>query len=264
VNVKFYLKNLFYLMRKQIIASSCPIFLVYLRYFYKSRCKAERWMEMLFSHQSKRTVLQIGANDGFVNDPLYKFVKKYRLNGIVVEPQPRANSILKQIYQKDQIKVIQAAIDRNNGESILYQLSFSDDRWASGLSSFIKENLEKVIESGMVQKKAKKYKIKLPVDKSSWIKAVNVKTINFETLLQSDNVHQINLLLIDTEGFDCEIIKMFDFTKFRPELVIFEQTHIDETELSICLNNLKQLGYDIEIEKPNCIAVHTSFKQNYD
>jgi len=255
MNLRLGVKNLLYLFKKNLISSSSALLIFYLRFLWKPKNQLEKILDNLFKIKPDSYVLQVGANDGFVHDPLYKFVKKYKLKGIVVEPQKYPYKILKKIYHKDKISVVNAAIDILDGQKEIYKLSFTNDRWASGLSSFSKDHIESCISSGLVEKKAKKYKIKLPENKSDWITEETVKTICFATLFKNEKVEKINLLVSDTEGYDYEILKMFDFEKYKPELVLFEKTHLNKADYQECIGKLSDLGYTLYEDKANAIAI---------
>ena len=62
----------------------------------------------------------------------------------------------------------------------------------------------------------------------------------------------IDLLQIDTEGFDYEVLKMFDFQLFKPILVQFEYIHLSKEDYENSLRLLSKNGY-ITIKKKNDI-----------
>jgi len=256
MNIKQHTKDLLYALKKKQISNSSAFLLCYLKHFWNPKNKLERILDNLFKSKPGAFILQVGANDGFVNDPLYKFIKKYKASCILSEPQKKPFSVPKSIYHKDDIEVINCAIDRVNGTRKLYRLSFSDERWASGLSSFNHDQMVKVINSGMIEQKAKKYKIKLPADKNYWISFDEVESLNFETLEKNLHIKAVDLLMIDTEGFDAEIIKMFDFAKFRPLAVVFEKTHLSDEDYLYCKELLKSFTYDLIEENANCIGIY--------
>ena len=254
------IKDLLYRLRKLIISSSFRPYILYLEHFWKPKNFLEKLLMDFFEENRERFFVQVGANDGFVNDPVYRYVKKYRLEGIVLEPQMIPYDVLKDIYDKDKVKVLNYAVDRINGYRNIYKLSFSDDRWATGISSFDHQHLEKLINSGFVEKKALKYGIKLPADKNDWITAEEVESLNFQTIFESLEVENVNLLMVDTEGFDHEIIKIFDFEKYKPEIVVFEKMHLKDSDYYQCKELLLNHGYRLREEGPNCIALHQSYK----
>ena len=101
----------------------------------------------------------------------------------------------------------------------------------STMNSFSKENL---INLGIYEK----VKQKLPV-----------KVIPLKKLLDkySDKFETIDLLNIDAEGFDLEIIKSNDWTKYKPKVIVIE---LDCKNISDLQNNetakyLCNMGYEI-------------------
>jgi len=65
----------------------------------------------MFECGPELTFIQIGTFDGITKDPLYKYIERYGWRGIMVEPQPRPASQLRELYRgNDRIVVLQAAI----------------------------------------------------------------------------------------------------------------------------------------------------------
>ena len=71
------------------------------------------------------------------------------------------------------------------------------------------------------------------------------QTLNEVLLLNS--VKDIDLLHIDTEGFDYRVLRQFDFTCFQPEIIIYEHKHLSNEERQASSDLLTANGY-------NCIA----------
>lgn len=53
--------------------------------------------------------------------------------------------------------------------------------------------------------------------------SIQAKTITFDQICKNHDITNIEYLQIDTEGFDTEIIKMIDFSKFKINTVRFEK-----------------------------------------
>lgn len=56
---------------------------------------------------------------------------------------------------------------------------------------------------------------------------VEAKTITFDEICKNHNITEIEYLQIDTEGFDCEIIKMIDLSKYKIKQIRFEKWGFD-------------------------------------
>jgi FkbM family methyltransferase len=66
-----------------------------------------------------------------------------------------------------------------------------------------------------------------------------VNQISFDELLKKHNISSFDLLLIDTEGYDCHIVNDFfqKIKKIRP-IIIFEWSHIKNIEFENTLNTI--------------------------
>jgi hypothetical protein len=71
-------------------------------------------------------------------------------------------------------------------------------------------------------------------------------------------IEKIDAVIIDTEGYDFEILKMIDFQRFRPKLVIYEHLHLNKEDMRAAGQLLEGLGYDVHPIKrgdANTVAV---------
>ena len=128
----------------------------------------------------------------------------------------------------------------------LYKIAFSNSRWATGISSFIKETLIEQIDSGYVDECSNQEGLQVPNNREDYINYDIVKCINFQYVNQHYKLENVNLLQIDTEGFDYEIIKMVNFDVMKPDIISFEISHTDEdSKLSIYDLLKNYYGYSI-------------------
>jgi len=73
--------------------------------------------------KEKPFVLQIGANDGYRDDPLYKIITTYRLPALLVEPIPSVFEALQRNYAgQPDIRFENCAISYQDGEQALYRV----------------------------------------------------------------------------------------------------------------------------------------------
>jgi FkbM family methyltransferase len=174
--------------------------------------------------------IQIGSYDGIMHDPLFPFLRNnIDWHGKMLEPQMKPYSKLKELYKNHpNISVLNYAIAQNEGKKLLYSLDGEGlPEWTNELASFIKDNIlahEKWIPNI-----------------ESYIVENEVSTISFNNLLQ--DIHKLDLLLTDTEGFDGEIIRMFPFVKLKPKIIRFESKHLKARELDEILELLHFHGY---------------------
>jgi FkbM family methyltransferase len=230
----------------------------YLEKFWKP--KKNTLEDFLFQYSkdiADFSVLQIGANDGLVNDPICKLIRKEKWTGVLLEPQELVyNKYLVPLYKNySKIKLMNNAIASNENTADLYVISFSAERWATGLASFVKSSIEGKIADGYVDKCIKKYNEKAPAKKEDYIKTQQVKCVSFESVFKSSELKKIDLLQIDTEGFDFEIIKMFPFDKIKPGVISYESERLSSADILACESYLKKQGYNVSGIERDSVAV---------
>lgn len=241
---------------KKIIYKNNLLFKLYSNYFYRPKDKLEKFIDA-FSKQKKNHLffIQIGANDGNWNDPIYKFIRRDNWTGILIEPQIVIYQRLINNYKNIKNLLFEnAAVDAVEGERNLFKISFSNSQWASGISSFIKNDIQKLIDAGYVERMAKAEGINPPEDQKEWIISEKVKVISLKNLISKHMVKKIDLIMIDTEGYDFEVIKTIPFELIKPTVIIYEHTHFDETTKNECSEYLIKTGYRLTDTESDTIA----------
>lgn len=197
--------------------------------------------------------IQVGANDGSLNDPLRKYIIKNYLKGVMIEPQPKIFGKLKTNYEKldlDGILLENIAIDHDSGFRDLYTVenpSNPDDLWAHAAASFDRSHIEKMLSQDSLNASG------------GCIEKVAVRCENFEFILDKYEISELDLLQIDVEGYDFELLKIFPFARVTPRINHFEHLHLNETDRNASLKFLHNLGYSFVVEYFDITAVHKKF-----
>ncbi len=192
--------------------------------------------EYIFAHRLMRSkeffFIQIGANDGVMCDDIYDFVTENKLSGIVVEPLPDIFKRLRANYKDyPNIVAVNKAIYPSGKTVKLYRVKPEHDLKEDydGIASLFKEH----------HLKSKK---KIP-DIDAYIVEEEVPCISFHDLIETCHVNKIDLLQIDTEGYDYEIIKMINFQEIKPHIIRYEYKHLSGVDRTACIGLLKKQGY---------------------
>ncbi|HCY74466.1 MAG TPA: hypothetical protein DHV28_00965 [Ignavibacteriales bacterium] len=241
---------------KKAIYENDILFKLYFNYLYKPKDKLEKFINE-FSRLKKNDLffIQIGANDGHWNDPIYKFIRRDNWAGILIEPQKTIFERLINNYKNiKNLSFENAAIDAVEGEKSLFKISFSNSQWASGISSFIKNYVQKLIDAGYIERMSEAEKIILPSNREEWISEEKVKVTTLNNLINKYQVKKIDLIMIDAEGYDFEIIKTIPFELVKPTIIIYEHSHFDGTTKNECLEYLKKMGYKLVQTDSDTIA----------
>jgi FkbM family methyltransferase len=239
---KFYKK-----FRFNLSANNNPVFIGFYKYFYSpSKGSVSAFLDAFSKIHDSVNVVQIGANDGITHDPIHKFIKRDKWNGVLLEPQKHVFPTLEKLYAKDKgIKTLNAALGDSDGKTNLYKIGFSNARWATGLATFNRGVLEEAFENGYVEKWAEIDNTPIPTNKEEQIIAEEIQVTSTDTLLQSNNLSKVDFLQIDTEGFDFEIIKLFlgNTLGIKPTGIIYEHFHLSHEDIKKCESFLHKNEY---------------------
>ncbi|HEV3222522.1 MAG TPA: FkbM family methyltransferase [Puia sp.] len=182
-----------------------------------------------------KTFVQIGSNDGMKNDPLYSYIRKNAWKGILVEPDKTNFNKLRNNYSQVTGLIFEnVGIGPEKGEMLFYRIKDireNEPGWYDQVGSFDKETFIKNIEHGK------------ELDKRIFVESLPV--ITFYDLLQKYNFQEIDLLHIDTEGFDYKILRSIDFSKYNIRVVIFEGEWMTRIELKEIIQYLRKYNYHI-------------------
>lgn len=251
------MKNKLKVWLRDIIISNQWMLKLYYDHLYFPKNKLQKFLHDFATSNKSVFIIQIGANDGKINDPYFIHIKRNDWSGLLIEPQVLAFRKLLDLHSNNERIILEnMAIDKSESVRELYKLSFTDQRWASGLSSFLLEDLQKAVESGYVERRSKEDRISVPDDKSTWITSELIKTDTLSNLITKHkiDIQKIDMLAIDTEGFDFEILKSIDFTVLKPKVVIYEYTHLNEQKLKDSQDYMMDHGYQIDIAESDVIC----------
>ncbi len=179
--------------------------------------------------------VQIGAFDGREGDHLNQLIRKHGWRGVLVEPQPHAYEALQKTYaDQPQLKLVNVAIGPQEGTLTLYTRK-------SG--------------SVPIASVSKRLLIK-PGHSSDEVVAMDVPCWTFSRLVEEAQVPgKIDLVQIDTEGFDFEIIKSIPLGEIRPTVIRYEHALLSEKDRNACIELLCSHGYRILLEDRDTMAI---------
>jgi FkbM family methyltransferase len=175
----------------------------------------------------------------------------------MLEPQPSVyKNFLSKLHKKTPgVHAINAALSDRDGEQTMYKIAFSELRWATGLTSFRKEALEKAIDSGHVGRLAARYGEQLPSRREDYIGQEKIVSISADTLIKKYHLKQIDWVQIDAEGFDFEIIKLLKIDQTHPRVIVYEKSHLSHEDQAACIRLLEVNGYAVTNIDENTVAM---------
>ena len=206
----------------------------------------------LLKRRGTLNIVQVGANDGEINDPIYKFVieNKDVTRILLIEPQPELIPFLKDNYKEhSHAYIFNGAIGPTEFLS-LHRVRPS--LWESFIPRYLKEAPTYRVPSGfasasrqfVLDHAAGNFRVNLPLEEC--VEEILVPCRVLKNLVSTfPFVSNINLLQIDTEGFDDVTIGSCNIDILKPSIINFEFMHLGAERLSRLLTYLNESGYMI-------------------
>lgn len=192
--------------------------------------------------------LQIGANDGFTGDPLNRLIERgdTHWRGVLVEPVAHLFAQLSERYGKrTTLRLEQAAVGEHDGKAVIHRIATApaDSLWLDQIPS---------LDPQLLQRNAAQFGKARPAMVPEEVSCFTVRT-----LLKRHGLAQLDLLVIDTEGWDWRILRQFDLTHLRPMLILYEHQHLSAGERESANDFLSHHGYEsVATEEGDTIAWH--------
>lgn len=206
-----------------------------LKFFLKRKSRdinsVQYWLNRYFRN-THSFIVQIGSNDGVTGDPIYHLARsRFRSKVLLVEPVPYLFEKLKQNYP-DRRRFIFENVAINDGskqqfyyvrKEVVNELEHLPV-WYDQLGSFYKENIIKHLNGVL----------------TPHIEEITIEGITLEELFKKNEVKALDLLHIDTEGYDWKILSQLNLNIIKPTIILFEHKHLQETERKRAISFLEQ------------------------
>ncbi len=178
--------------------------------------------------------IQIGANDGQFQDPLYPWIRRYPWRGVLVEPQPTMYVKLVDLHasRSAQISIKRAVVADRRGKATLWTLADVPNMPADA-------SLFASLDRNTIIRNARSY---LP-DFEKQLVSSEVDACTIDDLMRECGIGELDLLQIDAEGFDFKIIKTIDFARCRPQVLNYEHANLTPDDQRACRTYLAGFGY---------------------
>ena len=202
-------------------------------------------------NKSEVFFIQVGSNDGVQGDPIHDLViSRQSWRGIFIEPINFLFRRLKKNYGDDERFVFEnVAISNKNEIRKFYYVSEKAKSeldlpyWHDQLGSFDKNHIAKMLGDEM----------------SPYIIEENVECQPLQDVLDKNRVAAIDLLHIDTEGFDYQVLSQLDIKRYKPAVILFEHHLLTDEELIKARKLLRRTGYRLLQYGNDTLAVKRSF-----
>lgn len=153
--------------------------------------------------------VQIGANDGMTVDPIREYVLRYGWKGILIEPQKKYFEQLQKNYAgRSGLHFENVAIGEREETKQLFVVREDAEfgEWRGLIATF-------------------KPQVHF-AEGDERLATENVQCVTLASVVAKHALPHIDLLQIDTEGYDYEILKSIDFAAVSPRVIHYEHRHL--------------------------------------
>lgn len=210
---------------------------------------AGEYLERILVGKHNVRFVQVGSNDGRFGDPIAPLIKEDESwSGIFIEPVPYAFERLKDHYgNADRFTFEQLAIGEEFEKKTFYYVSEEAKNslgsrlppWYDQLGSFERGHIVKHLD-GML---------------APYIVEADIQCVPLSYIFEKNAVQSIDLLHIDTEGFDYRVLRQFDISKYKPPVILFEHKHLPSEELKQAYASLLAHRYRIKVLNGDTLAL---------
>lgn len=202
------------------------------------RLAGPRLMRAFADTHPEAFFVEIGSNDGVQHDYLRPYILGRAWRGVMVEPVPYVFERLRRNYGSiDRVALENAAIADRDGTLPFYHLreAGAAERdelpgWYDGIGSFSRD-----VVAGHANH--------IP-DIEARVVSAEVPALTFESLCRKHDITGLDLVLVDTEGYDSRIVRSIDLADRHPRLLVYEHYHLDPEERAGCAEHVRRHGYE--------------------
>ncbi len=196
-------------------------------------------------------VVQIGAHSGDGSHDIKQQLQVTNAKALLIEPQPDVFQQLSSNYEGiDSVTLANVALSRKSESRQMFRISDLAHQYhkrgktfGTSIASFDPEHpwqyfLRNATDAGKA------------IERSKIIETVNVECLTFADSAKRYDISHIDILAVDTEGFDFEVLKMVFESGFRPDLLKYEHKHLcSADEIRQSWKYLIDEGYRVVVVK---------------
>ena len=195
--------------------------------------------------------IQVGSNDGVQGDPIHDLIITHKnWRGIFIEPIGFLFSRLRKNYGDSERFIFEnVAIGTRSETKRFYYISEQAKSeldlpyWHDQLGSFDKNHISRMLGDQM----------------RPYIIEADVECQTLQAIFDRNRVDAIDLLHIDTEGFDYQVLSQVDLKRYKPSVILFEHHLLTDDEFFKARKLLRRTGYRLLQYGNDTLAIRRSF-----
>jgi FkbM family methyltransferase len=180
--------------------------------------------------------------DGVRFDPLHRHIVDKKWTAVMVEPLLDMFALLQQNYAgHDHVRCVNVAISDTTGPLRLFRvkpelvIAHGQEDWILGISSALKGPTLSYLENIVTEEV--------------------VRGVSFDDFVDECQIQRIDVLQIDTEGYDWNVLRQVDLMKWNISVINVEVINLQPPERLKVFERLKNAGYEYNYEGMDVTAV---------
>jgi len=199
-------------------------------------------------------VVQVGSNDGCQGDPIAELLRNNsKWNVIFIEPLPHIFRRLRANYPgSPKYRFENIAIAEKKERRRLYFVSDEIKKirsdipfWYDQLGSFDKGH---ILKHSMLLGLSR-------TQLEAFIASEEVPCEPLTEVLERNRITKVDLLHIDTEGYDYEVLKQVDLKTSPPKAILYEHKHLSNEDKKAAKKLLSGAGYRLQSDDVDTLAI---------
>ncbi len=216
----------------------------------------------LMSVRRRLRVVQVGANDGYFNDPLYPALSKYpdRTDILLIEPQKDLIPYLIETYRFHPSAIIHNGAIGAQGELTLYRVK--KEYWSSLQVPYATGWPEYRAPTGVTSSNRQHVE--------TWLSGIGTPSNAIPSMIGKEQAQcapllqvleaygwtgEIDVLQIDAEGFDDVVIYQSSIDVIRPSVINFEWPPMGKEKFHALKIYLQDSGYSLSLHGNDGLAI---------
>ena len=194
--------------------------------------------------------IQVGSNDGLQGDPIHDLiVSRNSWSGIFIEPIDFLYQRLRKNYGDAERFIFEnVAIATEKGSKKFYYVSEKAKNeldlpyWHDQLGSFNRAHVTNMLGEQIMP----------------YLVESDVECLPLQDVLDRNRVNAIDLMHIDTEGFDYKVLSQLDLKRYKPSVILFEHHLLPNDEFVKARKLLRGNGYRLLQYGNDILAIRRS------
>ncbi len=185
--------------------------------------------------------VNVGANDGISNDPIYPFLHEFGWRGIAVEPLEPVFAELQRNYRAFPGVILEQAAIAPEPRPFYYIPAAAgyERTWTRQVGTLDPRFLARTID----RMRTYEFDGPVPAGLEDAVMQVDVPCLTFDALLAKHGVERVDFVNIDAEGIDYELACSIDLARWRPAILCLETADMSETQRADLDARLAAHGY---------------------